>query len=150
MIFGMELPELNYVPEATLPLTSALSGWSGRGFPGCQDPSHDWSVELVLALGYGAGVVFCAKDENGQDSFFLKGFFCDCHGQNPVETVLAVGGLVAMLAGVPGKDANLIVVVGQAVVGIGKQAKVLRDLLLHTFVAVGHLVQYEESDETLP
>ena len=50
-----------------------------------------------------------------------------------------------MMFHVPGEDANLIEVEGQAVFGLGQQGQILRNF----FVAVGHFVEHEEGYDAL-
>src|ERR1700728_3273150 len=59
--------------------------------------------------------------------------------------MFAVGGFVTMLANVPGEDADLVIVIGQAVVRISQEAEMLRDLL----ISILHFVESKEWHETL-
>src|ERR1700733_1158391 len=123
--------------------------WSRGQLPGRQYSSHNWSVQLVLSLADIPRIVFHAEDKHGKSSLFFEILLRNRHRQNPVQAVLAVRGLVAMLARIPGENADLIEVVRQAVMRIGQDTKIFRDLFLHAFVVIGHLVQYEESDKAL-
>jgi len=116
-----------------------------------EHPAHNWRIHLVLALADVAGIVFHAQDKDRQQAFLVEILIRHGHRKHAVEAVLAICGLVAMLSHVPGKDANLIKVVGQAVVRFGDDAQILRNLLVGTlFAGVLYLVQDEEGDKALP
>ena len=51
--------------------------------------------------------------------------------------MLAVGGFVAVALHVPGKDPNLVVVVGQAIPRLGQDTEILGDALLPSAGAGG-------------
>src|ERR1700683_793208 len=102
-----------------------------------QHPAHDGRVQLVFALRYVARIVFHSQDKDGQGSLFIEVFLCRNDGKNSVQPMLAVRRLVAMLVYVPGKDADLIEIVRQAVVRIGQHAQVLRNLLRSALISAG-------------
>ena len=137
-----------------VPADAASSGPSScrsRGhFARRQNSSHDWGVQLVLPLADIAGVIFHAQDEDRQGSFLVEILFRDGDRQNSVQAVFAVGGLVAVLARVPGEDADLIEVEGQPIVRIGQHAQVLRNLLLHAFVVVGTWFKAKKATKRWP
>src|ERR1700734_1306861 len=65
--------------------------------------------------------------------------------------MLAVGGFVAMLSDVPGKDANLIEVVRQTVARLGDGTEILGNFFVGPFFSwVLNLMEHEKRDETLP
>src|SRR5271157_3518347 len=119
--------------------------WLGLLFSWCQDSPHDRRVQLVLALFDIAGFIAHPEDKDRQCAFLVEVLRRDRDRQDSAQAVLAISSLVAMLADVPCKDAGLIIVVGQAVVGTGQQAEILRNVL----AAILYLVQHEESDEPL-
>jgi len=81
-------------------------------FPGCQYSSHDGRFQPVLAFDDVARVVVHSQDEYREGAFLVEGLLGDSNWQDSVEVVFAVGGFVAVLARVPGVDADLVVVVG--------------------------------------
>ena len=138
-----------YLPH----LLKSVPTTSNRGlnvdFSRCQHSSNDGGVEFVLAVTDVACVVFDLEDKDRQATFFVEGFLGDGDGQHSAEAMLAIGGFVAVFAGVPGEDSYLVKIEGQAVVRIGQDAKVLRNVSLHAFVGVGNAVELEKSNETL-
>src|SRR5947209_20203068 len=83
---------------ARSPLYSApLLARVGDHFSRRQHSSHDGRVELVFSLVDVSGIIAHAKDKDGKISFFIEILMRKRHGQNSVEPVLAIGGLVAML-----------------------------------------------------
>src|SRR5690349_16681102 len=100
-------------------LSAVLSGRSADDLPWRQDPADDRRIELVFALSDVPGVVFDPENEDRQGSFFVERFSRDRHGKDTVEAAFAVGGLVAVLADVPGEDASLVEIIGEAVAGFG-------------------------------
>src|ERR1700740_17542 len=138
-----------YLPH----LLKSVPTTSNRGvsvdFSRCQHSSNDGGVEFVLAVTDVACVGFDLEDKDRQATFFVEGFLGDGDGQHSAEAMLAIGGFVAVFAGVPGEDSYLVKIDGQAVVRIGQDAKVLRNVSLHGFVGVGNAVELEKSNETL-
>ena len=45
------------------------------------------------------GIVLDPQDEDGKSAFLVEILFRDGHGKNAIQSVLAVGGFVAMLVG---------------------------------------------------
>src|SRR5215469_13452965 len=108
----------NQAPNAGKPLREALSALllgAGNDLSRRQHAVNQRSVELVLAFGHIAGVVSHPDDEYGQGSFLVERFLAHRHRQDSVETALAIGRLIAVLADVPGKDADLVEIKGQAI-----------------------------------
>lgn len=70
--------------------------------------SHDRRVELVSSLADVSGIIAHAEEEHGEISFFIEVFVGDRHGQNSAQPVLAIRGLIAMLAEIPGEDTHLV------------------------------------------
>src|SRR5260370_3363156 len=103
-----------------------------RNWPRCllllprgQHAAHDGRVQFVFAFADIAVVVRHAQDEDWQRAFLVEILSRDGHRQHAVQTMLAVGGFVAMLSYIPGEDADLIVVIRQAVVGFSDDAQIL-------------------------
>ena len=69
-------------------------------------------------------------------------------GNMPSEA-LAVGGFVAVAAGVPCEDAKLVEVEGLAVFRFGQDHQVLRDFFYFSVVLILDLVEREEGDDAL-
>lgn len=90
-------------------------------FPRRKYSADNRGIQLVLALYDIAGVVPNSEDEDGQGAFFFEAFLSDGYGEDAIQIMLAVGGFVAVLAGVSREDPHLVVVVGQAVVRFGEQ-----------------------------
>src|SRR5215475_9827993 len=59
--------------------------------------------------------------------------------------MLSIGGLVAVFLHVPGKDANLVVVVRRTITRFGEKTEVLRNFL----VSILNFIQHEKSDKSL-
>ena len=91
-----------------------------RLFGGREHPAHNGGIELVLALYYLSGIVLHMQDEHRQVAFLIEAFVGDGDGKDAKEVAFAVSGFVAVALHVPGEDANLVVVVGHAVVGVGQ------------------------------
>ena len=130
-------------------LAAPLPGRLGGQFPWCKHSPYDRRAKPVLSLSDFSRVVFDPEDKYRQDTFLSEILFRERGRKDPVEAMFAICGLIAVLPSIPGENPNLVEVVRQAVAGIGQQTKILRYLLLHPFVDVGHLVQCEEGDETL-
>src|SRR5260370_36987629 len=93
--------------------------------------------------------MFHAQDKGGQRAFVVKILVSHGDRKDSVELVLAIGRFVAVLLRVPGKNADLIVVVRQAVVGLGKDTKILRNVFLYALIRVFDFVEGEKSDQSL-
>jgi hypothetical protein len=74
----------------------------GRTSPGANTLLTIGVLSLYSQLAEIALIVFHAQDEHRQSALLVEIFFRDCHRQNPVKTMLAVCGFVAMLAGLLG------------------------------------------------
>src|SRR5215831_18379549 len=135
MTFGINGPECG--KAAARIALSALLLAAGNDLSRRQHAVNQRSVELVLAFGHIPRVVSHPDDERGQGSFLVKRFLAHRHRQDSVETMLAIGRLVAVLADIPGKDADLVEIKRQAIVGIGYHREVLGNLL----IAVYNLVE---------
>src|SRR6202789_59867 len=114
-----------------------------------QHSSHDRSVQFVLPFADVAGIVFHADDEHRQIAFLVEIFVSHRDRKNSIQPMLTISSLVAMLPSVPGKHAQLIEVIRQAVMWIGKDAYILPHFFLHAFVRVVYFVQFEERDDAL-
>src|ERR1700721_4360240 len=114
-----------------------------------QHSSHDRSVQFVLPFADVAGIVFYAHDKHRQIAFLVEIFVSHRDRKNSIQPMLAISSLVAMLPSVPGEHAQLIEVIRQAVMRIGKDAYILPNFFLHAFVRVVYLVQFEERDDAL-
>src|ERR1700693_76926 len=90
-----------------------------------QHSANDRRVQFILALADIAAIVFHAQDEDWQRALFVEIPSRHRHRQNTVQSMLAISSFVAVLSDVPCEDANLIVVVRQAVVRFGDRAQVL-------------------------
>jgi len=77
-----------------------------------QYAAHNWRVHLVLALAYVAVVVFHADYEYRQHSFFIEIFLRHRYRQDSIQVVLAIGGFIAMVFDIPGKNTDLVEVEG--------------------------------------
>ncbi len=105
-----------------MPLPGGPSGGPCRHFAGRQHAANNRRIELVFALADVARVVFHAQDEHRQHAFLVELLLRECDRQNAVQSMFAVGGLVTVLADIPGKNPDLIVVVRQAIVRLCQQA----------------------------
>src|SRR5436309_10902325 len=99
-------------------LRTPFSRCSLDGLARSQHPAHNRRVQLVFPLRDVSGIVLDSKNEDRKRPFFIERFSSDRHRQYAIESTLAVGGFIAMFADIPGEDAGLIEVVGQAVVGL--------------------------------
>src|SRR6202021_3215494 len=108
-----------------------------------QHSSHDRSVQFVLPFADVAGIVFYAHDKHRQIAFLVEIFVSHRDRKNSIQPMLTISSLVAMLPGVPGKHAQLIEVIRQAVMRIGKDAYILPHFFLHAFVRVVYVVQLD-------
>ena len=75
----------------------------------------------------------------------LSKFSCDTVTGKNAFHAFPIRRLIAMALHIPGEDANLIEVEGQAILGFGKHGQILRNFLL----AILNLIEHEKSDNAL-
>src|SRR5581483_11850434 len=105
------------------------SGGPRRDLSWGQHAPHDRGIELIFPFGEITRLIFDPQDEHRQHSFLIKAFLGDTDRQHSFQSMLAVCGLVAVLANIPREDPHLVIVEWQTVMRIGQQAEVLWNLL---------------------